>query len=293
MDTEARLNETSYTAVAQEALVAIRDTIRCYPGYFEKAIVPVLSAVQNVDDPDARAALFYIIGEHAGIIENAYDLLKSFSTVFTDETEQVQLALLTAVVKVFLTCPTEDTQALTQEVLTQATSLGAGKAKSCSPDVRERGYFYWRLLSLDSLDTAKKVVFGANVGYDREKAVKIVDAYAAFNQFCPNLGAYSCVSRQAIRKVEITAEASDDADDEIIIEDNNQQPQPEQSAQQQQQEVQPAPQPKPVLDYTNVVPGMQAQQQNVIPQQQQQAQPEAQPDSAQKQYDPLDDLLGL
>lgn len=45
VDTEAKLNETSYTAVAQEALVAIRDTIRCYPGYFEKAIVPVLSAV--------------------------------------------------------------------------------------------------------------------------------------------------------------------------------------------------------------------------------------------------------
>ena len=85
-------------------------------------------------------------------------------------------------VKVFLTNPTEDTQALTQEVLTQATSLGSGKTKNCSPDVRERGYFYWRLLSLDdSLETAKKVVFGANVGYDREKAVKIVDAYAAFN----------------------------------------------------------------------------------------------------------------
>lgn len=111
-------NQTSYTAVAQEALVAIRDTIRCYPGYFEGAIVHVLSAVQNVDDPDARAALFYIIGEHAGQIENAYELLKQFTTSFTDETEQVQLALLTAVVKVFLTCSTEDTQALTTEMLT-------------------------------------------------------------------------------------------------------------------------------------------------------------------------------
>jgi len=70
------INETSYTAVAQEALVAIRDTIRCYPGYFEGAIVHVLTAIQNVDDPEARAALFYIIGEHAGRIENAYDLLK-------------------------------------------------------------------------------------------------------------------------------------------------------------------------------------------------------------------------
>ena len=36
----------------------------------------VLSAVQTVDDPDARAALFFIIGEHANSIENAFDLLK-------------------------------------------------------------------------------------------------------------------------------------------------------------------------------------------------------------------------
>ena len=61
--------------------------------------------------------------------------------------------------------------------------------------MRERGYFYWRLLSLDNLDTAKKVVFGATVGYDREKATKVVDAHAAFNTFVPNLGSFGCISR--------------------------------------------------------------------------------------------------
>lgn len=80
-------------------------------------------------------------------------------------------------------------------MLTQATSLGKSKTKNCSPDVRERGYFYWRLLSLDNLETAKKVVFGAAVGYDREKAVRVVDAHAAFNTFVPNLGTYSCIAR--------------------------------------------------------------------------------------------------
>lgn len=108
IDTQAS-NQTSYTAVAQEALVSIRDTIRCYPGYFEGAIVHVLSAVQSVDDPDARAALFFIIGEHAGQIENAFDLMKQFTVSFSDETETVQLALLTAAVKVFLANPTDDT----------------------------------------------------------------------------------------------------------------------------------------------------------------------------------------
>lgn len=101
-------------------------------------------------------------------------------------------------------------------------------------------------------------MFGANVGYDREKAVKIVDAYAAFNQFCPNLGAYSCIARQAIRKVEITAEASDDADDEIIIDDNTQQQQPEQPV--QPQEIPQAQEHKQAIDYSQIVPGMPPQQ---------------------------------
>lgn len=104
-------------------------------------------------------------------------------------------------------------------MLTQATSLGTSKAKSCSPDVRERGYFYWRLLSLytDNLEPAKKVVFGAAVGYDREKAVRVVDAHAAFNQFVPTLGTFSCVSRQTVRRVERTADLTKEDEDDVVV----------------------------------------------------------------------------
>lgn len=117
--------------------------------------------------------------------------------------------------------PNEDTQQLTQDMLTQATSLGTSKTKNCSPDVRERGYFYWRLLSLDNLDTARKVVFGAVQGYDREKAVKIVDAYAAFNQFVPSLGSYSCIARQVVRKVEMVAQGIEEEDDDVVVPESN------------------------------------------------------------------------
>lgn len=55
---------------------------------------------------------------------------------------QVQLQTLTAVVKLFLRKP-DSSQGLVQRVLNTAT-------KDCdSPDVRDRAYIYWRLLSTD------------------------------------------------------------------------------------------------------------------------------------------------
>jgi AP-1 complex subunit beta-1 len=62
----------------------------------------------------------------------------------------VQLQLLTATVKLFLKNPT-DSEALVQAVLSAATE------HSDNPDLRDRGYIYWRLLSSDP-DAAKAVV---------------------------------------------------------------------------------------------------------------------------------------
>ena len=54
----------------------------------------------------------------------------------------MQLQTLTAVVKLFLYKP-DTSQAIVQRVLNTAT-------KDCdSPDVRDRAYIYWRLLSSD------------------------------------------------------------------------------------------------------------------------------------------------
>lgn len=59
------------------------------------------------------------------------------------------MQLLTAVVKLFLKRPS-DTQQLVQRVLSLATQ------DSDNPDLRDRGYIYWRLLSADPV-AAKEV----------------------------------------------------------------------------------------------------------------------------------------
>jgi AP-1 complex subunit beta-1 len=75
----------------------------------------------------------------------------------------VQLQLLTAVVKMFLKQP-ENTSDLVQRVLQMAT------AESDNPDLRDRGFVYWRLLSSNP-DAAKAVVLA-------EKPVIADDSYS-------------------------------------------------------------------------------------------------------------------
>ena len=94
--------------------------------------------------------MIWIIGEYAERIDNADELLENFLEGFHDENSQVQLQLLTAIVKLFLKRPTE-TQELVQQVLSLATQ------DSDNPDLRDRGFIYWRLLSTDPA-AAKEVV---------------------------------------------------------------------------------------------------------------------------------------
>jgi len=43
-----------------------------------------------LDDPEAKAAMIWIIGEYAGRIENADELLDRFLESFHDENSQVE-----------------------------------------------------------------------------------------------------------------------------------------------------------------------------------------------------------
>ena len=73
----------------------------------------------------------------------ADELLEQFLDTFPEETPQVQLQLVTATVKLFLKTPTVKPQQLIQLVLSYATQ------ETDNPDLRDRGYIYWRLLSTD------------------------------------------------------------------------------------------------------------------------------------------------
>ncbi|KXS14332.1 Adaptor protein complex beta subunit [Gonapodya prolifera JEL478] len=136
--------------VVQEAIIVIKDVCRKYPGRYE-AIVPVLCQHgETLEEPDAKAALIWLVGEHAERIDNAAELLVGYMDTFKEEYPQVQLQLLTATVKLFLKKPAQG-QEQVQKVL-QLASQG-----SDNPDLRDRAYVYWRLLSTNP-QAAKTVV---------------------------------------------------------------------------------------------------------------------------------------
>ena len=66
--------------------------------------------------------MIWIVGEYAERIDNADELLEGFLDGFKDENTQVQLQLLTGIVKLFLKKPTE-TQELVTRVLTLVTQV--------------------------------------------------------------------------------------------------------------------------------------------------------------------------
>ncbi|XP_009894117.1 PREDICTED: AP-1 complex subunit beta-1, partial [Charadrius vociferus] len=144
------LIQTKVNYVVQEAIVVIKDIFRKYPNKYESVIATLCENLDSLDEPEARAAMIWIVGEYAERIDNADELLESFLEGFHDESTQVQLQLLTAIVKLFLKKPTE-TQELVQQVLSLATQ------DPDTPGLRARGYIYWRLLSTDPV-AAKEVV---------------------------------------------------------------------------------------------------------------------------------------
>ncbi|PKS07177.1 hypothetical protein jhhlp_005777 [Lomentospora prolificans] len=143
------LISTKVNYVVQEVVVVIKDILRKYPGY--EGVIPTLcNYIDELDEPNARGSLIWIVGEYAEKINNADEILSSFAEGFMEEFTQTQLQILTAVVKLFLKKPAGN-QALVQTVLQAATG------ESDNPDIRDRAYVYWRLLSGD-LDVAKNIV---------------------------------------------------------------------------------------------------------------------------------------
>ncbi|GAA5914554.1 adaptin domain-containing protein [Sporobolomyces salmoneus] len=147
------LISTRVSYVVQESIVVIKDIFRRYPQRYEGIIPTLCASLDELDEPEAKSSLIWILGEYSSKIENASDLISSFLDTYADEPVQVQLQTLTAVVKLFLTRP-EEAQGLVQRVLELATK-GADSA-----DLRDRAYIQWRLLSSDT-EVAKNVILAS------------------------------------------------------------------------------------------------------------------------------------
>ena len=82
------LINTKVNYVVQEVIVVIKDIFRKYPGY--EGIIPKLcKCIDELDEPNARGSLIWIVGEYADKISNAGDILGGFVDGFAEEFSQV------------------------------------------------------------------------------------------------------------------------------------------------------------------------------------------------------------
>eukprot|EP00658_Telonema_sp_P-2_P018420 TRINITY_DN17229_c0_g1_i6.p1 TRINITY_DN17229_c0_g1~~TRINITY_DN17229_c0_g1_i6.p1 ORF type:complete len:922 (+),score=236.77 TRINITY_DN17229_c0_g1_i6:193-2958(+) len=169
VDCLMELIRTKIPHIVQESIIVIKDIFRKYPDRYEGILATLAECCSDdsvpFDDPSCVAALMWIFGEYCDKIPDVEQLLSEMVGEDDEEEEEegggkfmnyaleVQLQLLTACVKLFLKKTDEVSEELVQLVLTKATE------ECVNPDIRDRGYMYWRLLSTDP-DVARAVVLG-------------------------------------------------------------------------------------------------------------------------------------
>jgi AP-1 complex subunit beta-1 len=175
--------------VVQEAIIVIRDIFRKYPNRYEMIIKDLFENLENLDEPEAKASLIWILGEYADRIDDAQAQLSSFLETFADEPTVVQLQLLTSVVKLFLKKP-EETEAIISEILKLCTEVVP------NPDLRDRAYLYWRLLSTDP-EVAKAIVMGEKPNISDEADV---DSFY-LDKFIEDIGKLSSIYQKPVEAI--------------------------------------------------------------------------------------------
>jgi AP-2 complex subunit beta-1 len=181
---------TKVTYIVQEATVVIKNIFRKYPNQYESIIGTLCENLDSLDEPEAKAAMVWVIGQYASRIENSDALLEDFLYSFAEEPVEVQLALLTATVKLFIQRPTKG-QELVPRVLKWATE------ETDNPDLRDRAYMYWRLLSTD-MDSAKRIVMGEKPPITAES--ERLDP-ETLEEMCLNVGTLATVYLKPVQTV--------------------------------------------------------------------------------------------
>lgn len=181
---------TKVTYIVQEATVVIRNIFRKYPNQYESIIGTLCEHLDSLDEPEAKAAMVWVIGQYASRIENSDVLLEDFLFSFAEEPVEVQLALLTATVKLFIQRPTKG-QELVPKVLKWATE------ETDNPDLRDRAYMYWRLLSTD-INAARIVVMGEKPPITAES--ERLDPQT-LEEMCLNVGTLATVYLKPVQTV--------------------------------------------------------------------------------------------
>ena len=83
------LMDTKVSYVVQEAVIVIKDVFRRYPGKYEGIIPKLCEHLDQLDEPESKAAVIWIIGQFANRIDNADELMDDLTYTFLEEPTEV------------------------------------------------------------------------------------------------------------------------------------------------------------------------------------------------------------
>ncbi|CCW63513.1 unnamed protein product [Phytomonas sp. EM1] len=140
------LIHTKDAHIVEDAAVVVQNVLRQYPGSFLGVIPIVYESLSLLDDEDARAAVAWIIGEYADQVPQAMDYLQVFVSNYMKEPFRVQLAVLTALVKLRV----RGVSGKSSETVLESLDVVLAQCAECQqPDLRDRAFYYQRLLATD------------------------------------------------------------------------------------------------------------------------------------------------
>ena len=147
------LLDSKISYVVQEATIVMRDLYRKYPNKYLNVLDKIIACTDIIDDEEeSKAALIWIIGEYAEKIPESDTLLSNYLQNVAEDGEMAQYSILTASMRLFFKKPAEGRKLL-------PTVLKVMTEEIDNPDLRDRGYMYWRMLASDPI-AAQTIIMG-------------------------------------------------------------------------------------------------------------------------------------
>ena len=146
-----------------QGVIVMRDLLRKYEKEEKpKQLLKIIDEkfIEKIRLPESKKAILYIIGEYCKKIKKSTEYINIFFNDFSTLNEIVQVQILNAGVKNFLKKSNDKSaEELAIKILQKCVE------ESLNADVRDRGYFYWRLLETDP-DLAKEMICCEKISFD-------------------------------------------------------------------------------------------------------------------------------
>ena len=146
-----------------QGVIVMRDLLRKYEKEEKpKQLLKIIDEkfIEKIRLPESKKAILYIIGEYCKKIKKRTEYINIFFNDFSTLNEIVQVQILNAGVKNFLKKSNDKSaEELAIKILQKCVE------ESVNADVRDRGYFYWRLLETDP-DLAKEMICCEKISFD-------------------------------------------------------------------------------------------------------------------------------